>query len=74
MSTNYHVTPPPQTYQHPHNVRPQLGETVGSSSAICLRLIGRRTGPLITFHNVRKLCSESHQYFVACFQAHRQEP
>lgn len=59
MSVNDRGSPSPKTHQHPHNVRPQLGKTVGHSSAVCLGLIRRRTGPLITFHNVWIFCVQS---------------
>lgn len=56
------VSPLPQkTYQHPHDVRPQLGKTVGRSSAVCLGLIGGRTGSLVTFHDVKIFCLQSQQ-------------
>lgn len=48
------------TYQHPHNVRPQLGESVGRSRALCPGLVRRRIGRLITFHNLRMFCVQSH--------------
>lgn len=50
-----------QTYQHPHDIRPQLGKTVGGSSAFCPWLIRSCTGPLISLHCVWRsnLCSVS---------------
>lgn len=52
-----HPPPPPQiTHQHPHDVAPKLGEAVGQSGAVRPRLVGRRSGALITFHPVRSRC------------------
>lgn len=66
---------PPKTYQHPHYVRPQLGKTVGSSSPVCLGLVGRRTGPLITFHNVGVFCVQLDQSGARLeSKAHKQGP
>lgn len=50
-----------QTYQHPHDIRPQLGKTVGGSSAFCPWLIRSCTGPLISLHCAWRsnLCSVS---------------
>lgn len=51
------ATLPPQiTHQHPHDVAPKLGEAVGQSRAVRPRLVGRRSGALITFHPVTSRC------------------